>query len=107
MIGWLVLIYAIMVAAGGAMGYAKAGSMASLVAGAVAGLALAGGSALMMRGQYQNGWWLSLIVTLLLLARFGSVAWTKGFKLMPGGMVIIVSLIVLAALLIQRTPASR
>ncbi len=107
MIGWLVLIYAILVAAGGAMGYAKAGSMASLIAGVVAGLALAGGAALMMRGQYQNGWWLSLIVTLLMLARFGSAALTKGFKLMPGGMVIIVSLIVLAALLAQRTPASR
>jgi uncharacterized membrane protein (UPF0136 family) len=107
MIGWLVLIYAIMVAAGGAMGYAKAGSMASLIAGAVAGLALAGGSALMMRGSYQTGWWLSLIVTLLMLARFGSVALTKGFKLMPGGMVIIVSLIVLAALLIQRTPTTK
>ena len=107
MIGWLVLIYAIMVAAGGAMGYVKAGSMASLVAGVVAGLALAGGSVLMMRGSYQTGWWLSLIVTLLMLARFGSVALTKGFKLMPGGIVIIVSLIVLAALLAQRTPASR
>ena len=107
MIGWLVLIYAIMVAAGGAMGYAKAGSMASLIAGVVAGLALAGGAALMMRGQYQTGWWLSLIVTLLMLARFGSAALTKGFKLMPGGMVIIVSLIVLAALLIQRTPATK
>jgi len=107
MSGWLVLIYAILVAAGGAMGYVKAGSTASLIAGLIAGLALAGGSALMMRGQYQNGWWLSLVVTLLLLARFGHAAWDKGFKMMPGGMVIIMSLIVLAALLIQRTPANR
>ncbi|NOT62037.1 MAG: TMEM14 family protein [Acidobacteria bacterium] len=103
MIGWLVLIYAILVAAGGVMGYVKAGSMASLIAGVIAGLALAGGSALLMRGQYQNGWWLSLVVTLLLLARFGMAA-TKGFKMMPGGMVIILSVIVLAALLLQRTP---
>ena len=107
MIGWLVLIYAIMVAAGGAMGYVKAGSMASLIAGVVAGLALASGSALLMRGQYQTGWLLSLIVTLLMLARFGHAAWAKGFKMMPGGMVIIVSLIVLVALLAQRTPASK
>jgi uncharacterized membrane protein (UPF0136 family) len=106
MIGWLVLIYAIMVAAGGAMGYAKAGSMASLIAGVVSGLALAGGSALMMRGSYQTGWWLSLIVTLALLGRFGMAA-MKSFKMMPGGMVIIVSLIVLAALLIQRMPATK
>ena len=107
MIGWLVLVYALMVVAGGVMGYFKAGSTASLIAGTVAGLALAGGSALMLRGQYQNGWWLSLVVTLLMLARFGSVALTKGFKLMPGGMVIIVSVIVLVALLMQRTAASR
>ncbi len=107
MIGWLVLIYAILAAAGGAMGYVKAGSKASLIAGAVSGLALAGGSALMMRGSYQTGWWLSLVVTMLMLARFGHAAWDKGFKLMPGGMVIILSLIVLAALLAQRTPASR
>jgi uncharacterized membrane protein (UPF0136 family) len=106
MIGWLVLIYALLVAAGGVMGYAKAGSTASLVAGVAAGLALAGGSALMMRGQYQNGWWLSLVVTLLLLVRFGMAA-MKNFKMMPGGMVIIVSVIVLVALLMQRTPTTR
>ena len=107
MVGWLVLVYALLVAAGGVMGYVKAGSMASLIAGLVAGLALAGGSALMLRGSYQNGWWLSLIVTLLMLARFGSVALSKGFKLMPGGMVIILSVIVLAALLSQRVSVSK
>jgi uncharacterized membrane protein (UPF0136 family) len=107
MIGWIVLIYALLVAAGGVMGYVKAGSMASLIAGTVAGLALAGGSAMMMRGQYQNGWWLSLVVTLLMLGRFGSAALTKGFKLMPGGMVIIVSVIVLVVLLLQRTPTTK
>ena len=65
------------------------------------------GSALMMRGSYQNGWWLSLIVTVLMLARFGSAALSKGFKLMPGGMVIILSVIVLAALLSQRVSVSK
>ncbi|MBI1766311.1 MAG: TMEM14 family protein [Acidobacteria bacterium] len=103
---WVVLIYGILVAAGGVMGYAKAGSTASLVAGAVSGLLLAGGAALMLKGNYQNGWWLSLVVTLLLLGRFGKAALTSGLKFMPGGMVIIVSLIVLAALFMNRT-ASR
>ena len=102
---WLVLIYGILVAAGGVMGYAKAGSQASLIAGVASGLALAGASALMLRGSYQNGWWLALVVTLLLLGRFGSAALNNGFKFMPGGMVIIVSMIVLAGLLMQRTPA--
>lgn len=104
---WLVLIYGILVAVGGVMGYAKAGSMASLIAGGVAGLALVGGAALMLRGSYQTGWWVALVIALLLLGRFGSVALSKGFKLMPGGMVIIVSVIVLTALLMQRTPAAR
>lgn len=100
---WVVLIYAVLVAAGGVMGYAKAGSMASLAAGVASGLALACGAALMLKGSYQNGWWLSLVVTLLLLGRFGKAALTSGFKFMPGGMVIIVSLIVLAALFMNRT----
>lgn len=102
---WVVLIYAVLVAAGGVMGYAKAGSTASLAAGIVSGLLLAGGAALMLKGSYQNGWWLALVVTLLLLGRFGKAALTSGFKFMPGGMVIIVSIIVLAALFMNRTAA--
>jgi uncharacterized membrane protein (UPF0136 family) len=103
MTAWLVLVYGILVAAGGVMGYVKAGSMASLVAGGIAGLALAGSSVLMMRGSYQTGWWISLIVALALLARFGSAAMSAGFKFMPGGMVIILSAIVIVALLLQRS----
>jgi len=106
MIAWLVLIYALFIVAGGVMGY-KAGSTASLIAAVVAGLALAGASAAMLRGSYQTGWWVALIVALLLLGRFAMAAYSKGFKMMPGGMVIILSLIVLAALLAQRTPAAR
>lgn len=107
MTAWLVLIYGILVAAGGVMGYVKASSLASLAAGGIAGLALVGASALMLKGNYQAGWWLSLVVAILLLGRFGSAAASKGFKFMPGGMVIILSVIVLAALLMQRTPPAR
>ena len=106
MVAWLVLIYALLIAAGGVMGY-RAGSTASLIAGVVAGLALAGASAAMLRDNYQTGWWVALVVALLLLGRFGLASYSKGFKLMPGGLVIIMSLIVLAALLMQRSPASR
>lgn len=98
---WVILIYGILVAAGGAMGYFKAGSMASLIAGVGSGLLLAGASMAMMKGSYQAGWWISLIVALLLLGRFGSAA-LKGFKMMPGGMVIILSVIVIALLVAQR-----
>jgi len=56
----------------------------------------------MMRGLFQPGWWVAVVVTLLLLARFGMAA-TKGFKMMPGGMVIIMSIVVLITLLSNRS----
>ncbi len=102
MAAWLVLVFGVFVAAGGAMGYVKAGSMASLLAGGLAGLALVGSAVAMMRGAYPAGWWVALIVTLLLLGRFGSAAFSQGFKLMPGGMIIILSVIVIIVLLTQR-----
>jgi hypothetical protein len=43
-----------------------------------------------------------LVVALLLLARFAIASLQKGFKMMPNGMVIILSLIVIAALLSRR-----
>lgn len=98
----IVLLYGILVAVGGVMGYVKAGSVASLVSGGGAGLILLGASVAMMRGSYALGWWISLLVALLLLGRFGMAA-MNDFKLMPGGMVIAMSLIVLAVLLFHRT----
>ncbi|MGA1368157.1 MAG: TMEM14 family protein [Blastocatellia bacterium] len=98
----IVLLYGILVAVGGVMGYVKAGSVASLISGGGAGLILLGASVAMMRGSYALGWWISLLVALLLLGRFGMAA-MNDFKLMPGGMVIVMSLIVLAVLLIHRT----
>jgi uncharacterized membrane protein (UPF0136 family) len=102
MISWIVLVYGLLVAIGGIMGYVKASSMESLIAGCGSGLILAGAAFLMARGSYQAGWWVALIVSLLLLGRFGNAAISGGFKMMPGGLVIIMSLIVIAALLMNR-----
>jgi uncharacterized membrane protein (UPF0136 family) len=102
MIAWLVLIYGILIAVGGVMGYVRKDSMPSLIAGGVSGIAVVGAAVAMMKGSYSAGWWISLIVALLLLGRFGSVAISKGFKMMPDGMVIILSIIVIAALLMRR-----
>lgn len=107
MTAWAILVYGLLVAVGGVMGYVRAGSTASLIAGVGAGLVLAGSAAAMMKGAYQAGWWVALAVALLLLGRFGSAALSKGFKLMPGGLVIILSLLAIALLLAQRTPAAR
>lgn len=102
MIAWLVLIYGILIAALGVMGYVKASSTPSLIAGGISGIALVGAAVAMMKGAYTAGWWISLIVALLLLGRFGSAALSKGFKMMPDGLVIILSIIVIAALLTHR-----
>jgi len=101
MIFWVVSLYALLVAAGGLIGFIKAGSSASLVAGLGAGLILGGSVIAMTRGAFQPGWWVALVVTLLLLARFGMAA-AREFKLMPGGLVIIMSVIVLITLLTNR-----
>ena len=95
------MIYAFLVAVGGIMGYVNKGSKASIIAGVLAGIFLGGSAIAMMKDAYQAGWWIALIVTLVLLARFG-IAALKGFKMMPGGMVIILSLIVLVVLLTNR-----
>ena len=105
MIGWIILVYGVLVAAGGIMGYARAKSAPSLVAGGVSGLILIGAAVAMMRGAYQTGWWLALIVALLLLANFGYRS-LSGFKMMPGGLMIILSLMAIIALLANRNPSS-
>ncbi len=99
---WIILIYGILVVAGGVLGYLKAQSTASLLAGGISGLLLIGAAVAMMRGSYQLGWWAALIIAILLLARFG-MASLNNFKMMPGGMMIILSLIAIIALILGRT----
>jgi uncharacterized membrane protein (UPF0136 family) len=99
---WIILIYGVLVAIGGVMGYVKARSTASLLSGGIAGLLLIASAVAMMRGSsYQIGWWLALGIAILLLARFG-IGSLNGFRMMPGGMVIILSIIAIIALLLGR-----
>lgn len=100
---WVILIYGVLVAAGGAYGYFKASSLASLIAGGVSGLILIGAGVAMKRGAYAVGWWTALIVAGLLLGRFAySSATAESFKFMPGGMMILLSLAAMVALIAGR-----
>ncbi|MBA3322686.1 MAG: TMEM14 family protein [Pyrinomonadaceae bacterium] len=102
MVAWVILIYGLLVAVGGVMGYVRAQSLPSLLAGGISGLLLIGAAVAMMRGSFQLGWWAALIIALLLLARFGAAA-VNEFKMMPGGLMIILSIIAIIALLFGRT----
>lgn len=99
---WIILIYGILTAAGGIFAYLSVKSLPSIVAGGASGLLLMFAGYLMLRGSYTAGWWIALVVTLALLARFGAASFSN-FKFMPGGMMILLSLIALVALLLGRT----
>jgi uncharacterized membrane protein (UPF0136 family) len=101
---WIILIYGLLVVAGGVMGFVKAKSKASLIAGVISGNLLAMASALMLTDNAQIGWWMALVTAILLLGRF-AVASMKEFKMMPNGMVIGLSIIALVVLLLNRTMA--
>lgn len=103
MTAWIILIYGVLVAAGGVLGYVKANSTPSLIAGGIAGLLLIGSGLAMLKGPYQVGWWLALIVAILLLGRFAMASFNN-FKMMPGGLMIILSVIAIIVLITGRVP---
>ena len=98
----IIFVYGALVAAGGIMGYIKTlntskPSVASLVAGVVSGAILLGAGWALQHGQ-RWGLFLAMLVTALLLVFFGyRFMGSKTF--MPGGLMTILSLIVLLALL--------
>jgi uncharacterized membrane protein (UPF0136 family) len=100
---WIIFIYGILVAAGGAFGYVRASSLPSLVAGLGSGVGLVCAAIVMMRGSYAVGWWIALVIAALLLLRFGSTAFGDNFKFMPGGLMILLSVIAIVALLMGRS----
>jgi uncharacterized membrane protein (UPF0136 family) len=71
------LIFAALTAAGGTMGYVKAGSKPSLIAGLVSGLLLAA-AGFWIPSKPVVGGALGAVISLSLLARFASVYLKKG-----------------------------
>ncbi|KAM3604578.1 uncharacterized protein V6R79_013432 [Siganus canaliculatus] len=92
-VDWIGFSYAVLVSAGGVMGYMKAGSVASLAAGLLFGLLAAVGAYLV--SQNPRNVWLSLgtsgTLTLVMGLRF-----LNSWKFMPAGLMTLASGLMLA-----------
>ncbi len=85
------LVFGLLTIAGGVMGYVKAGSTASLIAGGISGVLLIV-AALLLPSHVVVGLALGLLVSLLLAGRF-LPAFLKSGKMMPDGMMALLSII--------------
>ena len=88
------VLYAVLLAVGGVIGYTKAGSRPSLIAG----LASAVGAILALLLSLQNrtlGMGLACLLAILLFVFFGYRYAAKTRKFMPAGLLSVVSLVVL------------
>lgn len=95
---YLVLVYGILVAIGGIMGYVKAKSKPSLVAGVICGDVLIGSGILMMKG-FPAAVYVALGMAILLTGLFGKRFAQKG-AFMPSGLMLLLSLVVTISLVI-------
>lgn len=94
---YIILIYGILAAAGGVMGYVKSKSTPSLLSGLLFGILLVGSSVLMMNGD-ARGAYFALVLSSVLLAIF-LFRFRASKKFMPAGVMIFLSLIAVATLL--------
>lgn len=96
----IIFAYSLIVIAGGIIGYTTAGSVPSLVMGLAFGLLLLGSGWAMLKKStlaHFSAVTLSAILALFFLYRF-AITW----KIMPAGMMAIVSLLVLAFFFIPK-----
>src|SRR5262245_61976141 len=92
----VLVVYALLMLAGGIAGYRSAGSKASLISGLASGVLLLLALALTLSSAVA-GLWLGTIVTLLLCVTF-ALRLAKTGKLMPAGMLLLVSVLALVLL---------
>ena len=85
------IIFGLLTIVGGVIGYVKAGSTASIVAGGISGIALII-AAWLMPGNVVLGLAIAGVVSILLAGRFIPAFMSTG-KIMPAGMMAILSLI--------------
>lgn len=103
-IGWLVLIYGLIVFLGGIFGYVKAESVPSLVAGVVFAVALSIAAFALL-----NEKWIGMtlaIASTALLSAFFIYRFIYTYKFMPAGVMALLSLLVLAFLVFKRSRIS-
>jgi uncharacterized membrane protein (UPF0136 family) len=85
------IVFGILTIAGGIIGYVKAGSTASIIAGSISGMLLLLAAWLMPEHQ-AAGLILALVVSLLLAAQF-IPKFFRTFKVMPAGLMSVLSAI--------------
>ncbi|MFM1802245.1 MAG: hypothetical protein RJA81_1597 [Planctomycetota bacterium] len=97
----ILLIYAMLLVAGGWIGYLKAKSKPSLIAGHVSGLLIIVSILIMIKGgQLAPGGCILASLTAFLLTIFFGKRFAKTRKLMPAGMMAVVSAIIFLAVLL-------
>lgn len=89
---WLLLVYAVLVLAGGVMGYVKAQSKPSLISGLISGIALVIAWLITFFQSYTTGMALATFLAIALLIVF-AIRFRKTGKFMPAGLMAILSLI--------------
>lgn len=94
--GYIVLIFGIVSAVGGIIGFTTAGSIPSLAAGILTGAILGVGSMGIIRTRMW-GVYLSLLVSIILAVFFG-LRFSQSMKLMPAGIMLVLSLAVMGFL---------
>lgn len=95
---YLIILYAILVITGGVMGLIKAGSVASLAMGCFFGVLLLGSSVALYKQKKVGYLWAFIFTTILFL--FFSYRFFKTGTFVPGGIMSIVSLLILVRLLL-------
>lgn len=92
-------MYGLLLAAGGLIGFFKAGSRASLIAGLSSAIAAFAALGLSI-GKSQLGLGLGSLLAVVLFVLFGYRYAVKTGKFMPSGMLAVVSLLVLAVMIL-------
>ena len=94
----VLVLYAVLLAVGGVMGFVKARSRASLVSGILSAIAAVAAAALSFQG-YAWGLPLGVTLTIVLFILFGYRYAIRNKKFMPSGMLAVISLVVMLILL--------